>query len=112
MTDKNKLLNLIVEAFEAGTYSTSEFSRLYAETKIDNFLECLSVKVSGDSRIYKVEELKKKQVGTRFKHKRLGIGHLELIDNDLAMAFDNGDLVYVYEDEEPWDEPMEEMTQL
>src|SRR4051812_19791360 len=56
-------------------------------------------------RIYTVEELKSKPLGTIFHHSRLGRCWIESRN---CMRFQTGICIYFMQNIEPWDEPMQQ----
>ena len=108
-----KLKELIRRSYEAGYNGCMEMAEEYAEeimAELQNDINAPKVP-SGEWRIYTVEELKKKPVGTMFEHARLGQGWIDgRTDKEKCMTFQNGEHGYFMQNIEPWDEPMREIV--
>jgi hypothetical protein len=100
---KQKLRELIEEAYDTGYHGCLDLKEEYAE----EVLESLFSKSEAEWKIYKINELFEMPVGTQFIHKRLGECWIEgSSPRNKHMEFVNGEAKYFSQDIDPWDEPM------
>lgn len=105
-----KLKELIRKSYTAGYNGCLELIDQYVEEamiEIQNEIASVKEGVVGEWKIFTVEELKKKAIGTVFEHSRLGPGCIDgNSEKDKYMLFQNGEHGYFMQNVEPWCEPM------
>lgn len=102
---KQRLRELIIEAYDAGYHGCLDFKEEYADEVFESVFNEPEI---GQWRVYKIKELIAMPEGTKFTHKRLGDCCIKGSSlKSKCMIFTAGaSPKYFAEDSYPWDEPM------
>ena len=108
-----ELREIILRVYEDGNRGCLDLKESYVDEFIQNLLvEMSKKKLSDDWRIYTVEELRKKPLGTLFEHSKYGKGWIDGTEKIKIMTFEQGRTFYITDDGHPWDETMREVGKL
>lgn len=99
------LVHLLGKAFDSGaTFSAELRDQCIDEILTEKYGEKEEEK--NEVRVFKVKELRKFPVGTKFYHPRRGYGVVIDKNNESGMRFNNGAESFFSCDASPWNEPM------
>jgi hypothetical protein len=101
---KQKLKELVMQAYDSGYHGSLELKEEYAEETLEDFLRDPDEE---EWKVYSIKELLEMPIGSVFTHNRLG--KCKIHGNSLKdkhMVFENGEVKHFASDSDPWDEPM------
>lgn len=109
----NRLREIVLRVYEDGHRGCLDLKDDYADELIQELMaEMSKEKDSGDWRVYTVEELRKKPLGTIFEHSRLGKCWIDGNEKLKTVTFEDGHTTHIMENSEPWTENMREIGKL
>lgn len=109
-----RLRQLFVKIYEDGHTGCLDLKEQYADEALQQLLEEMSKEkgISGDLKIYTVEELKKLPLGTIFEHSRLGKCWIDGTEKLKTLTVEDGQTFHLMENDEPFNEFMKIIGQI